>query len=216
MTGTLRLIIIIFLVILALIPVLSMLLLSVRTGIEAGGTGGKGVYIDLRYGVLRIPILPSPQKMKKSETSQKPQKSKKKKEKKSKYKYMLNRDELDIMEIIELVFTLLRELGNTLNINRLRVRVIIATDDAAKTGVLLGYASAFTGIAVPFFENSFEMRDYNINIDADFDDEHTQWAFELFCSVRPIRIIFVILRHSLELFRLYKRLIKKVEAQAHE
>ncbi len=199
----------IILVLIVAIVLISLLLLSVRAGVDIAGVNGD-VSVDLRYGVLRIPISPKKKKTEK-EKPQKPAEQKKEKKPK-KYKRVFNKDELDVFEVIDLVLTVLSELGGTLNISRLRARVLIGTDDAAKTGTLLGYASAFTGILVPFFENNFCMKDYHIDIDADFDADHTEWAFTVFCSVRPIKMLFVMLKHSGELFGLYKRLIKKVEA----
>ncbi len=215
MAGIIRIIVIIFLAVSACAIIFTLLLMSVRTGIEAVGVN-KEICVDLRYGIIRIPIWPARKGKKEQKPKpEKPEKPKKPK-KPAKYRRTLNREELDIGELLNLAFTILGELGGILNISRLRVRVMIGTNDAAKTGLLLGYVSAFTGMAVPFFENTFEMRDYHINVDADFDASHTEWAFNIFFSVRPIRMVFVMLRHSIELFGLYKKLIKKVEAEANE
>ena len=46
--------------------------------------------------------------------------------------------------------------------------------------------------------------------------DHTEWAFTVFCSMRPLRLLLVLLRHAGELLRLYKRLIKKEEAITNE
>ena len=123
---------------------------------------------------------------------------------------------MDAGELIDLALRLLSELTDTLRISRLRVRVMIGTDDAAKTGMLLGSSAAITGMVVPFLENTFEMKDYHVDVDADFEADHTEWAFTVYCSVRPLRVIWCLLRHSRELFRLYKRLIKKEEAIGNE
>ena len=112
--------------------------------------------------------------------------------------------------------TLLSEMADTLRFSRLRVRVLIGTDDAAKTGIFLGEAAALTGMIVPFLENTFDMQDYHVDVDADFEAGHTEWAFTVFCSLRPLRLLIVLLRHSRELYSLYKRLIKKEEAIKHE
>lgn len=60
------------------------------------------------------------------------------------------------------------------------------------------------------------MKDYHVDVDADFGADHTEWAFTVYCSVRPLRVIWCLLRHSRELFCLYKRLIKKEEAIGNE
>ena len=60
------------------------------------------------------------------------------------------------------------------------------------------------------------MQDYHVDVDADFDADHTKWAFTVFCSLRPLRLIVISLWHSRELYRIYKRLTKKEEAIANE
>lgn len=216
MLGLLWLVLRIVLLLLGALLLLLVLALSVRMGVEAAGVNGD-VTVDLRFGVLRLPLYPLPKKKeeKKPHAAQpKPEKQPQKKQKK--YRYSLNREALDVGELIDVVLTLLDELSDTLRFSKLRVRVLIGTDDAAKTGMLLGAASAATGMIVPFLENTFDMKAYHVSVDADFDADHTEWAFTVFCSLRPIRLVFVLLRHSREYFRLYKRLIKKEEAIEHE
>lgn len=196
----------------------AILLLSVRTGVEVVGVNGE-VSVELRYGMVRIPIWPPPHRKEKAEETPPPGEKKlkkKKRRKQKKYRYSLNRDALDVWEIADLALRLLSELASTLRISRLRVRVLIGTDDAAQTGVALGTSAALAGMIVPFLENTFDMREYHVDVDADFEADHTDWAFTVFCSLRPLRVLLCMLRHSGELFRMYKRLIKKEEAINHE
>lgn len=200
-----------------LVLLLILLLLCVRTGIDIVGVNGD-VSAEVRYGPVRIPVWPPPRRKKEKPSSeqqeggQKPQKKRKKK----KYRYSLNREELDIGELADLTHRLHSDLTDAVQVSRLRVRVIIGTDDAAKTGVLLGESAALTGMIVPFLENTFTMRDYHVNVDADFEADHTEWALTVFCWLRPLRVLWCLLRHSGELYRMYKRMIKKEEAITHE
>ena len=194
-----------------------LLLLGIRAGVEAVGVNGE-VSVEVRYGVVRIPVWqqprhpqpPTPEKKKEEDPKQK------KERKRPKHCYSLKREELDVGELVTLAMTLLSEMADTLRFSRLRVRVLIGTDDAAKTGIFLGEAAALTGMIVPFLENTFDMQDYHVDVDADFEADHTEWAFTVFCSLRPLRLLFVALRHGRELYSLYKRLIKKEEAIKHE
>ena len=196
---------------------LILLLLCVRTGIDVVGVNGD-VSAEVRYGLVRIPVWPRPRRKKEQpppepqEDGQKPQKKRKKK----KYRYSINREELDIGELMDFTHRLHSELTDAVQISRLRVRVVIGTDDAAKTGILLGQSAAITGMIVPFLENTFSMRDYHVDVDADFEADHTEWAFTVFCWLRPLRVLWCLLRHSGELYRMYKRMIKKEEAITHE
>ena len=192
-------------------------LLWIRVGVEAVGVNGE-VSVEARYGIIRIPVWPQGHKktVAPQEAANQPSPKPKKKRKRPKYRYSLNREALDIGELIALALDMLGEMADTLRISRLRVRVLIGTDDAAKTGILLGEAAAITGMIVPFLENTFEMKDYHVDVDADFEADHTEWAFTVFCSLRPLRLLLAALRHGRELFDLYKRLIKKGEAIEHE
>ena len=195
----------------ALALLLGLALLCVRTGVEAVGATG-AVSVEARWGLLRVPVWPRrrrrPPAAPRDEARPKP----KKRRKKPKYRYSLNREEVDVRELASLAMTLLGELADKMRISRLRVRVLIGTDDAAETGMLLGTSAALTGMLVPFLENTFDMHDYHVDVDADFEADHTEWAFTVNCSLRPLQLLTVLLRHGRELYRLYKRLIKKEEA----
>lgn len=197
----------VLLIVMGAVLLLAVLLLCVRTGVEATGATGQ-VSVEAHWGVLRIPIWPLPRKKEQAEQkTPKPPKQKEKTEKTGK----LDWRGLDIGDLVVLVMTLLDELADTLRISRLRVRVLLGTEDAAKTGLLLGSAAAAAGMLVPFLENTFEMKDYHVSVDADFDADHTEWAFTVFCSLRPICAVFVLLRHGGELYRLYKKMTRKEE-----
>lgn len=204
-----RVLLIAFGVLLALL----LLLLSIRTGVEAVGVDGD-ISVEFRLGPLRIPIWPPPKHVRQTESP--PAKKKSAAPKKPKQTRVFNREAFDLEEVLSLAMTLLGELSDSLRISRLRVRVVIGTDDAAATGMLLGTAAAAAGMLVPFLENTFEMKDYHVNVDADFEADHTKWAFTVFCSLRPIRAVFILLRHGKELYGLYKKLIRKEEAIYHE
>lgn len=216
MGAVLLLLLRILLIIIGVLLLLFLLLMSVRTGVEAVGVDGE-IAVDLRWGVLRIPIYPRTPKPPKEEKPEKEKPEKAPKEKKPpKYRYSFNREAFELGEIIDVVLTLLDELTGTLRFSRLRVRVLIGTDDAAKTGMRLGQASAVIGMLTPVLENTFDMHDYQITVDADFDATTTTWAFTVFCSLRPIALLGVLARHGKEYWKLYKKLIKKEEATNYE
>ena len=120
----------------------------------------------------------------------------------------LPKDGLDVGEIAGTVRDFLSDLTDRLRISRLRARVVIGTDDAAQTGILLGQTAALCGIIVPFLENTFDMQDYHVSADADFNADHTEWAFTVNCSIRPISLVRVLLRHGKPMYQLYKKYFK--------
>ena len=145
-------------VLLALVIVL--VLLNIWAGIEAVGVTGE-VSVEARYGPVRIPLYPRPRhlKKKKDETEAEQKKSEENEKKKSgKSGLSLPKDGLDVGEIAGTVRDFLSDLTDRLRISRLRARVVIGTDDAAQTGILLGQTAALCGIIVPFLENTFDMQ----------------------------------------------------------
>lgn len=207
----------ILLALVLLLLVLMLALLCVRTGVDAVGLDGE-ISVEARYGPVRIPLYPLPKHVKKKKKPKEKPKPEKKDQTEGEYRVRsaINWRALDIGDTLDLLLTILSELSGALRLSRLRVRVRIGTDDAAKSGLLLGQSAALTGIILPFLENTFEMQDYHVDVDADFDADHTKWAFTVFCSLRPLRLIVISLRHSRELYRIYKRLTKKEEAIANE
>ena len=135
-------------VLLALVIVL--VLLNIRAGIEAVGVTGE-VSVEARYGPVRIPLYPRPRHLKKKkEETEAEQKKSEENEKKTSGKLGLSlpKDGLDVGEIAGTVRDFLSDLTDRLRISRLRARVVIGTDDAAQTGILLGQAAALCGIIV--------------------------------------------------------------------
>lgn len=195
-------------VLLALVIVL--VLLNIRAGIEAVGVTGE-VSVEARYGPVRIPLYPRPRHLKKKkEETEAEQKKSEENEKKTSGKLGLSlpKDGLDVGEIAGTVRDFLSDLTDRLRISRLRARIVIGTDDAAQTGILLGQAAALCGIVVPFLENTFDMQDYHVSADADFNADHTEWAFTVNCSIRPISLVRVLLRHGKPMYKLYKKYFK--------
>ena len=168
--------------------------------------------MEARYGPVRIPLYPRPRhlKKKKDETEAEQKKSEESEKKKRAASPVSRCRRTDWMsgEIAGTVRDFLSDLTDRLRISRLRARVVIGTDDAAQTGILLGQTAALCGIIVPFLENTFDMQDYHVSADADFNADHTEWAFTVNCSIRPISLVRVLLRHGKPMYKLYKKYFK--------
>ena len=98
--------------ILVFLLLLGLVLLWVRAGVEAVGATG-AVSVEARYGLIRIPVWPRPKHVKRpapEKTGEAPPKPKKPR-KSPKYRYSLNREALDIGELITLAMALLDEMA---------------------------------------------------------------------------------------------------------
>lgn len=193
------------------ILILGVLLMSIRAGVEVVGANG-GITIDLKYGVIRIPIFPLKKKTKKN-IEEKPVKKKTGKPKKT--RFAIDIKKIEYRELIDMALDLLDEFSGTLRFSDIRIKIIAGTTDAATTGLLYGEIFAIVGIFIPILENNFDMKDYQIFVDTDFDADHTEWAFRVFASIRPIQVTFALLKHAKEYYRFYQK-IKKEEATENE
>ena len=152
-------------VLLALVIVL--VLLNIRAGIEAVGVTGE-VSVEARYGPVRIPLYPRPRhlKKKKEETEAEQKKSEESEKKKSgKSGLSLPKDGLDVGEIAGTVRDFLSDLTDRLRISRLRARIVIGTDDAAQTGILLRQISGALRNHYSVSGEYFRMQDYHVSAD---------------------------------------------------
>lgn len=202
----LRVLLILLCVLLGVVVLLGVLLLALlcmRAGVELVGVSGE-VTLDAIYGPLRIPLWPRPRHLKRKEKKKQAEPEKKTEEAPPKGKFSLAKSGLPFGKIADVALDFLGDLTGSLRISKLRVRLIIATGDAAKTGILFGQTAALCGILVPFLENTFDLRDIHVRADPDFDKEKTEWAAELVCSIRPVTLIKIAFRHRKDLLELYK------------
>lgn len=74
---------------------------------------------------------------------------------------------LDLGDVMCEVLGFLDDVKDRLRIDVLYVHAVLATGDAAKTGLYLGYLSAITGIIYPFLARNFTIKTLEIVLDGD-------------------------------------------------
>ena len=157
----------------------------------------------LRYGRVSLRIYPLPGHM--SRKAGKPSKSAKQPRRASP-KRSLNFRRLDLGDTITLLLDLLDEIQDGLRLDTIRIDAVLATGDAARTGILLGQLAALSGMVTPFLEQRFDIRDYHIAVDGDFQGDTPRWEAEFAFSARPIRIGWALFKRRRSLLRLYDAL----------
>ena len=185
-----------------------LVLLNIRARLEFVGVSGD-MTLDAVYGPVRVPLWPRPRHLKNRKEDETGQKGE---EEPAGGRFSLAKGGLPFGEIADIVLDFLGDLTGSLQITRLRVRLVLATGDAAQTGILLGQTAALCGILVPFLENTFDLRDIHVRADPDFEKDKTEWAAEVFCAIRPITFIRIVFRHRKPLRRLYELLKRGVKA----
>lgn len=169
--------------------------LCLRVGVRIQKKDG-ALRVALRYGPLRLPIYPPPKGLKRPEKPEKP--PKKAREKPAGWDI----SKLDIGDAVCLAMDLTGEVRQTLCIDVLRADVTLATGDAAKTGQLLGLCWALLGMTVPVLEHTFTIRDLHIAVGADFESDKPRWSGDLAVSLRPIRLLWTLLKRRDDLLQL--------------
>ena len=187
----------VMLVLLAMVP---------RAGIRLTGKDGK-INLWVRYGQIRLHLYPLPKRAKKTAHTpkkappEKPQKTDAPKESRH----------IDLGNAICLMLGLLDDLRHAMRIDILHLDAVIATGDAAHTGMLLGMAAGLSGIITPLLQQSFNIPHYHIHIDGDFQGDKGHWQAEAAVSVRPIRLLWALVRRWCDIFNLFKP--EKTEAK---
>lgn len=136
------------------------------------------------------------------------------KEEKQKPHSEYSMENMSIGELTDFSLDMLRAFEDAVTIDTLHVDFIIATRNAARTGLLLGQASAAAGLLLPYLDSHFAIRDRSINIDADFGTEQCRWDINFTASTRPIKSLVILLRNYKKIWRFIKKLRKVEGTQA--
>lgn len=195
-------------ILLALVLVLVFVLLCICIGFSVQMRNGER-WIRIQVGLLRKTMklgkLAKPAKDPKSKTD-KP---------KTEEPDTFELPDWDWGELICELLSFLEDVKDRLRIDVLCVQLLLATGDASKTGMYLGGLSALTGMVYPFLVENFQIRDFNVQIDGDFEGNATQYDLCFSCSFRPIRMIGPVVRHGRKLYHIVKQ-TQSVEAKYYE
>ncbi len=187
---------------LGFVLVLIFLLLCLRVGVSMQAQND-GICIRLQIGLLHKTIKPpiggdKPAKKKSVKESEESEPPEEKPEK-------LHLPDLDWGDLICEGLSFLEDVKGRLRIDVLRVNLLLATRDAAKTGLYLGGLSALGGMIFPFLEKNFRIRDFGVQIDGDFEGDTIHYDLRFACSFRPIRMIGVAIRHGRKIYHMVKQ-----------
>lgn len=172
-----------------------------------------GVVFKIRLGFLSIQLYPFPWKgHKKSKPKAERQKKSSQPSKKS---WNLHPENLDWRETLAFVIRFLEELRGTVTIQKLQLRLIVASPDAAKTALRYGKIWQVVGVLQPLLHSWFSIKQQEIQIRCDFERKKMSPDCELFFYTRPIRIVRVIWKERKALWSLYQALTKKEEEVIH-
>ena len=212
MGNLLRILLLTVLCIVLGLLLLALLLMTPRTGVHLFAGNGRARMMVF-YGPLHKMLDLSKDRKKTKSKPKQEEKAEKPAEEKPK-KPGVNLKNLDIGQAVTDVLDLLGQAKDILRIDILRADVTIATGDAARTGLILGYSAALGGMIYPFLEQTFHIKDFHVAVDGDFQGEKTRYEIELSASFRPIAMLWLGVRSLPLMYRYYRTLTQKMEANA--
>ncbi len=192
----------IVLVVLALGAAVVVLALTLKARIEIRRRMPDGpLRVRVRYGPIGKVFTLGARKKKPKQAREK-QKTEQPKQQRARPAFSL--ENLDIRECMDLAVDMLDDMTGAITWERLHVTVILHTDDAARSAVLLGTLSALVGNLYPYLERAFVLRDPKIVLDADFDAQRTVWGMDIALMTRLVRFPPILWKHRKRLWALWK------------
>ena len=201
----------VLLALLVLLLLIGLFVLPARARVDFRGENGA---VELRVGLgpLRLKIWPLPEALRK----RKPPVKEERPEVQEPRQGAFSMENVDFADVLDLLFEILGHMRDRLFIETVWVQVIIGTGDAARTGLLLGYSAAATGMILPFLEQNFNMKTCHIAVDGDFESAATRWKVKLVVAMRPGSVLAVLFHHRKRLYGLYRQMVKKEGAKTYE
>ncbi len=173
-------------IVLAVIIVLLALFLFLRVVIIAEYSEN-GAIVSLKLGFLRINLYPTVEKEKRKKKKERRKKIRKEAEKQKEKGGKLS----EFKNYISLVKKSLSRLRRRLLIHELILRVVIATDDAARTGMCFGLASAGLGILEPLTEDVLRIKKRDVSVGFSFTETETSVYFKISFSLAVWAVIYI-------------------------
>lgn len=167
-------------------------LLLIPIGVDGGyTTEASGLQLAVKVGPFRLGLLP---KKEKAPKAKKKKKKKKKKEKPEDSEKKKEKKPLDFKKILQLVKLGLRALGRfrrRLNIDYLRFRYTVATDDPFNTAMQFAAVNSAVGGLCPLVDNAFNIKTREIGIYSDFLREKPVIDFWLTATINLLDLFYI-------------------------
>lgn len=164
-----------------------------------------GLWIQLRFGLVRWRLVPQKQKKKAKKNAAKPAPhSQQKPEKKS-------ADLSTLRAYLPLLRELTQAVRRRLVLRRVDLIIRLAADDPCDLAVQYGQAQAILGSMIPLLERAFRIRKRNIGAACDFTAEETSFFCYLDVAITPVRMLAVMLRYAWKLLKQYQNMKKAVQ-----
>lgn len=169
-----------------------------------------GPLVRLLIGPVKITVYPS-----KGEKKEKPKKEKPKAESKkqkpsteTKAKETKGGSFTDFLPLIKLLLDFLGTFRRKLRVNRLEMKLIMASDDPCDLAVNYGKAWASVGNLMPHLERLFVIKKRDVEVECDFTTEKTLIFARLDITITIGRMLSISVVHGIRILRQYLQIMK--------
>lgn len=194
----LKIVIGIALVLLILLFTLLFILFFCKTAIYISRDDKQDTKVSLKIFFVRIKLYPIG---KTKEKSYKPEKA----QKTSEEPEPSEQEDDFSSKHMDLILNIIYDLKEKLYIDKLYLNIIFASDDAAKTGIMLGTAFSICGMITPILRKSFHLKKQSIVLDADFNSNKTKFTLDFIGHTRIIKILLITFKYRKQLFKIYQK-----------
>lgn len=186
------------LVLLILLFTLLFILFFCKTAIYISRDDKQNTKVSLKIFFVRIKLYPIG---KTKEKSYKPEKA----QKTSEEPEPSEQEDDFSSKHMDLILNIIYDLKEKLYIDKLYLNIIFASDDAAKTGIMLGTAFSICGMITPILRKSFHLKKQSIVLDADFNSNKTKFTLDFIGHTRIIKILLITFKYRKQLFKIYQK-----------
>ena len=186
------------LVLLILLFTLLFILFFCKTSIYISRDDKQDTKVSLKIFFVRIKLYPIG---KTKEKSYKPEKA----QKTSEEPEPSEQEDDFSSKHMDLILNIIYDLKEKLYIDKLYLNIIFASDDAAKTGIMLGTAFSICGMITPILRKSFHLKKQSIVLDADFNSNKTKFTLDFIGHTRIIKILLITFKYRKQLFKIYQK-----------
>ena len=185
------------LVLLILLFILLFILFFCKTAIYILRDDKQNTKVYLKIFFVRIKLYPIGKNKRKTYKLEKEQ---------AKPSEQENKDNDDFSsKYMDLILNIIYDLKEKLYIDKLYLNIIFASDDAAKTGIMLGTAFSICGMITPILRKGFHLKNQSIILDADFDSNKTKFTLDFIGHTRIIKILLIAFKYRKQLFKIYNK-----------
>lgn len=156
-------------------------------------------FLAVRYGPVKLQLLPKKEKPEKSDKKKKkkPKKEKKSKaEKPKKPKAKINRAQIfyALEKLPPILGRALKRVGRSIHIKPLKLYVLVAGADPADTAQLYGKLEAALAAGFPILEKALRIKDADVRLYVDFQEVQMDFIIDAGVYLRPCSLVWMGLR----------------------